>query len=681
MQAFVIIISLVVGIAYAYLLYSKSNPWLAWINWSLFIFRTLVVAILVWLLLSPEIKNTKSIEEKPIVAIAIDNSVSTKPFLDNSNFKQKLNSLTDKIKSKNFDVKIYDLTAQNIKTNIDSLKFNKKKTNISQMLVGIENENENQHLKTIVLFSDGIINEGFSPLYQNFKSNIISIGIGDSVVKKDLSIAQIDYNKYVNKNAKFPIKITIKKTGFKQVGSILTIKKGETKIEELPINFSPNEKQKDITIYSESAQEDYISYNFELKKIDEEVTYLNNVRNIYLETLKSQKKILVYAHAPHPDLRIINELISENKEYEVEINILGINEISQTKPDLVIFHQIPSSSTNFQNLVAEYKKNNIPQWYIIGNQSNLIQTNATLNGFKIMTNGQLDKVQPSFSSGFDKFIIPEELISRLADFPPIMVPFGEYNAASWEYVLVQKVGTVLTNKPLWAVNTSNNDSFQACTVADGLWQWSMIEKASFGNALLLQNLFQKTVQLLLSNKDKKKFQISPIKQEFDISETVSFQSESKNDIDEYVVGNEINLNLTHSSGKKLSYTFVNTGNALVFETTGLKEGRYNFIAKTNINKKEEIAKGIFLVIDTDIENINHTADFQILRQLSDKNNGSFYMQSKIEEIAKDKLFENAQSKLHAEESFFAPIEIKWIIFVAILLLFFEWAARKYFGSI
>jgi hypothetical protein len=71
-----ILLCLLVGAAYSYLLYSKEPVWGPNINKSLAVLRFIIVSFLCFLILSPIVKQVKNFIEKPILVVAIDNSES-----------------------------------------------------------------------------------------------------------------------------------------------------------------------------------------------------------------------------------------------------------------------------------------------------------------------------------------------------------------------------------------------------------------------------------------------------------------------------------------------------------------------------------------------------------------------------------------------------------------------------
>ena len=94
------ILTLLIGIVYAYFLYNKEDKIDSlWIKRILFLFRFLVVSFLCFLLLSPLVKSFLKQKEKPILIIAQDASSSVKDY----NIYENLSFLSEQTKE-DFDV-------------------------------------------------------------------------------------------------------------------------------------------------------------------------------------------------------------------------------------------------------------------------------------------------------------------------------------------------------------------------------------------------------------------------------------------------------------------------------------------------------------------------------------------------------------------------------------------------
>src|SRR6185436_8609107 len=87
--------------------------------------------------------------------------------------------------------------------------FNHPVSDINSVLRQIEAEYDGRNLASVVLVSDGIYNTGVSPLYSVFKTPIYTVGLGDTIQKKDLILNQVHYNKVAYQGNKFPIQAEV----------------------------------------------------------------------------------------------------------------------------------------------------------------------------------------------------------------------------------------------------------------------------------------------------------------------------------------------------------------------------------------------------------------------------------------------------------------------------------------
>ena len=207
---------ILVGIVYAYLLYRNNKFENKILIRLLFVFRSVIVSVLVFLLLNPFISNISTYEEKPIVVLAQDVSISCGGFEDSVFFA----SLSDKL-STNFDVIEY-----NYSEDVSEGFLSKKKgesTDISNLLDEVELKYSGRNLSAIVTSSDGLYNKGSNPLYHKFSKSvpIHTIAIGDTSVFKDVNISNVLYNEISFLDNISPIEVQIKTEKCK--GEILSI--------------------------------------------------------------------------------------------------------------------------------------------------------------------------------------------------------------------------------------------------------------------------------------------------------------------------------------------------------------------------------------------------------------------------------------------------------------------------
>src|SRR5690606_20605420 len=124
-----------------------------------------------------------------------------------------------------------------------------------------------------------------------------------------------------------------------------------------------------------------------------------------------------------------------------------------------------------------------------------------------------------------------------------------------------------------------------------------------------------------TTEDKRKFRSYPIRQEFSDTEAVVFESQVYNDIFEPVYGNAVEIEITSEDGSKNDFNYVISPGNTRYQIGGLKEGVYRYRASTVLNGKNESVRGEFIVVERQSELQNLTADFDLLRMLSQNTGG------------------------------------------------------------
>src|SRR5690606_8707993 len=112
---------------------------------------------------------------------------------------------------------------------------------------------------------------------------------------------------------------------------------------------------------------------------------------------------------------------------------------------------------------------------------------------------QPDRVFPSFSDNYDRFVFETEQRDFLRNLPPVAVPFGEYSIyPNAEIMLFQRVGNVLTDRPLLMTGMVG-DAKTAVMIGEGLWNWRLDNIKREGTEF--DQLFSKLVQYLAARED------------------------------------------------------------------------------------------------------------------------------------------------------------------------------------
>jgi hypothetical protein len=188
------------------------------------------------------------------------------------------------------------------------------------------------------------------------------------------------------------------------------------------------------------------------------------------------------------------------------------------------------------------------------------------------------------------------------------------------------------------------------------------------------------LQYLSSKEDKRKFRVYPVNNEFLVSDRILFEAETYNDIYEKIYGQKIDLKITNEKGNSVSYSFVNNEGSAKFEAKGLSQGIYKYYATTKLGGKVEASAGEFTVKEVLLEVLNTTADYDLLRTLSNQTKGKFYLAKDVDKATKDLSQNIAKSIIHTNEEFVELINLPIIFFFLLLLVSCEWFLRRYKGG-
>lgn len=659
-----------IGLMVALLLYSKKQiPWNKNLNVFLGFLRFSAISLLVILLFDPTIELNINNTEKPIIAVAIDDSESIALRSDSSQlgaFQKKISSLQNEL---DYQVETYLLSEKNT---FDG--FDQQSTNLSGLLSTVQNIHEFDNLKGIILISDGIHNSGNSPQYTNYPTPIFTVGMGDTIPPKDLSITKITNNKVAFEGNQFPIQVQLSNNGYEGEKIKLSLRKNNREIDSQLVELSNSNNQ--TTFIVDADQKGLNRYSIMASQIEGESSYENNQQDVFIDIIESSVKVLIVANAPHPDIAAIKRVLASSKNYQVDLYIKGLTEKPSVKEyNTIIYH-------NTLDVDASIEVKALGSWYILGNRTPINQVSNKLSFLNIIVkNRNDDKVRPSLNDNFALFEMETD-IDNIIDYPPIHVPFGDYQTSGpTNTFLYQKVGSVITDKPLMLFFDDGTEK-QAVTMNSGIWRWKLQEAAAFEESKFFDEMVLKTVQYLSLNVNKKRFIAEPRKKIFNAKETISIDTEVYNQIYERAYNQTIDITIKDEKGLSQSQQITNAPNNNTLRIGGLEEGIYSYKASVNIGGLEKfVEEGQFLVEENKLENVLLTANHDLLRNISRNSGGEYYHFNRFDEVTAQ--LKNAQYKglIKTEKSLLPLISALWYILIIILLLTIEWVVRKYSGTI
>lgn len=650
-------------------------------------FFSLFLALL--LLLSPNIKNKKNIVEKPVVVVAQDNSSSIlkskySTFYKNE-YKKRLNKLIESLKD-DYDVKLMSFGSEAMEINneeINKLSYQDYATDISDVFLKIEDKYSNLNLSSIILASDGIINKGSNTFkeIENLEVPVFTVAMGDTTIKKDLSISEVRFNRISYLNNKFPLEIVALAKKAKGSHSLVKVTKdGKTLFEE-GFNVDNESYSKSFATTLLADRVGISHYTISLKTIENEQTIVNNTRDIFVEVLDSRQKILLIGNSPHPDLSAIKQSIEKNENYEVKSFLFNDFPSSLKEYNIAILHQIPSLNPQHLKVIQKLKEANIPILFIIGSQTNISYFNSLSIGLTIIgSKTTLNSTTGSFNSNFTLFSISKETENILSKLPPLQSPFGKYQISPLTQSLVlQNVGASSTDYPLIAFINNVSERY-GIIVGEGFWRWRLQNFLINQTHEQTDEIIHKSIQYLATKIDRSRFRVicDEVCAE---NQPVIFDAELYNDSYELVNEPEVKLIIANNENKRYPFVFSRTSNAYHLNLGAFPEGKYKYIASTNYGNKAYKAEGEFHISSQNLEEIDLVANHNLLFNISERTTGKMIYPNEVEKL-KEMLSKRKDIKPIVHQSIINRklIDQWWYLSLIIALFVAEWFLRKYWGK-
>lgn len=677
-----IIVCIVLGVGYAFILYGTKYTWSKKINQGLFLLRAFFIALLAFLLIGPILKLTNNIFEKPTIVFLVDNSQSVRETLDSLERKKILEQLRKA--STSIEKAGYEVAIQNLLAKEMGSSFDQPTSDIAGAIRAVTSSFEGKNLKGIVLLSDGIYNSGASPLYSPLRIPINTIGLGDTTQRTDLVLKNLAFNKIAYQGNKYPLRAEVQCIGLvNQEIKVSVFQNGKLLTQQIKNSGSKSLLGFDFQLEANEKGLQQISVTVEPNPL--EINKRNNRLSAFIEVVEGKKKILVIAPAPHPDIKALRSVIEKNSNYEFILHIPGVQEaesglLQPGKADLIIFHEVMDRQRKTAALYAKLSKGPSSLLAIVSGGTDLRSLSA--NGLPLIfeNTSQQDEVTPMINPIFRDFGFAENIVNSISKYPPVAVPFGKFTfPANAGVLLYQRIGNVSTDRPL-ILTYDDNGRKTGVIVSDGIWRWRLNEFLESEKTVAFDEVFSKLIQYLSSQEDKRRFRSFPIQNEFTDSEPITFESQVYNDLYEQVYGNKIDLRIMDKNGKTTSFNYVTSPGGTRYRIGGMSEGIFKYEATTVLDGKQEIARGEFLVAAQNIESQNLTADFGLLRKLASGTGGKFYTSNQFNQLTDDLTNVEAQSLIHSEDSFKPLINLKWVFFILLLMVSVEWLIRKFLGA-
>lgn len=677
----------VISILLAVWLYKGRSAWLAEIaqKWKqlLISLRAASLFLLGLLFIGIIFQAFVYRDEKPVLVIGVDSSTSMLNYKDSASVKKKLDELILAAKnqlSDKFDIVPYQFGSE-LKP-FEKAEFKLLNTDLAKSIEQVRTDYFNRNLGGILMITDGNFNQGSNPVYAARKltlTPVYTIGIGDTIYKRDHFVKNVAANDLAFLNNEFPVSVDIEGNKMGKTSAQVTIELNGQVVASQTINYEDGLNDfKQVAFNLTAKSVGFQRYTVRVNRKDNEFNYENNSRSFYIEVVDSRSKVLILSDAPHPDMSAMKSVWDADENLEVKFFALSEWDRSLKNVDLIVWHE---AGRNTSKEIRDAVMNNaISKLLIIGPNSDRTSTTALGIGLGLPSSNQTDEVEGSVNKGFQQFEISEELVKAFKFFPPLKSKFGQMSTPNSADILTyQRIGSVVKKDPQVFFSKVNQYKY-GVIYGEGIWRWKMAEYARTESTVAFTELVSKIGQFLLVKQNSSPLRVN-LPKKFLKDENVIVNASFLNESLEQITTPTINFNLVDEKGKESKMQFGAIGDGYKLDLGQLKPGKYSWKANSKFAGKAHSKEGVFIVEDRNNEQMDTRANHTLLNQLAQNSGGKFNTLLNYQKSLDDLLNrKDLTSVSYQEASFNDLIEYWWVLLLLILLLGSEWFLRRWLGS-
>ncbi len=625
------------------------------------------------LLINPKFsKNEYTIQKSNLVVLA-DNSTSM------ATYKSQVTSILEELNGtegilKRFNVKSYRFGNELHELN-DSLSFLEKNTNISKSLSSIKDVYNNTNT-AVVLLTDGNQTIGADYGFQRntLKFPVYPVVIGDTTRYEDLSINQINVNKYAFLKNKYPIEVFVSYEGNATVSSVLNITvNGKTAYRET-LQLSNTNSTRIVNTLLEATSVGIKSVSVNLQPLANERNTVNNSKRVAIEVIDEKTNVAIISNILHPDIGALTKSIESNEQRSVSLKRPSVKLADLEDVDIFILYQPNATFKPVFDYIEQKKANS---FIIGGNKTDWTYLNTVQPEIRVEDGYPNQEIVPILNPSFSKFDISD---ISMADFPPLESDAGAVVVRGDKDVLATMMirGRDMRTPLLMAKEASAGKKI--ILFGENIWKWRMQSFRNDQNFENFDKLVSKLVLYLANNSSKNRLNI-------DYQRIYDGSSDSKitaTYFDEaFVFDSNTNISLkigSEETGFSKVIPMLLKKGYYEADLLGTPAGEYKFtVTVENDNRSKS---GSFIILDFDVEQQFLAADYKKLSQLAKGTEGVLYFPSELDslttQLSGSDRFAPTQK---GTKNVVSLIDFRILMALIVALLAMEWFVRKYNGLI
>ena len=663
-----IILCLTFSILLSYILYyDKKSKRILKKNLVLFLLRLFSLFFISLLFLEPISKSFVYKKDKPFFLVFVDATQSVSKYDLRNQVKGFISSHNKdlEIKTFHFSDKVYDGLPKN---------YNGKETNINSVFEFVKKKYLRKNVEGLLLISDGIINLGRNPIYNeaiNFFP-VYSVGVGDTSQITDIRIENVNYNPVSFQNSIVTLELIVSADNLLGNNFDAKLIFNGKNIQSFNFLVNENDFYKKIIYKVKLDSSGLKQFKFKVDSFENEKIISNNSFDIAIDVIESEYKILMLYDDVHPDASTIGKSLESDVNIDFKILSLSEENIQFSGFDLIIF----SGISGLEKLISEkIKKSEVPLLFLSNNEKDLFENFFDNISFDISDN--FFEVRPGLDTNFSSFKIDRNLINQFKSGPSLSTNKLKISGMKRpDIIFRQNLNGVTNNNPLILIERDGVS--KGIILAQNFWRQRMYDYKLNENYLKFDKFILDICKSLILSKIENKISI-------DYDKIVDINSKFNLKV------NKFNKNFELDNNEDLYFECSNNfGDTIRKKITKNKDyyqlnlklesiGKYTF--KVFSEDTLSYHSSSFIVEEIDYENKYTQANHKLLKKISKKSNGTFNNYSEFELLNEFVSKKNFVSESEIESVKSEDIKKnEWILLILLLIVTSEILVRRISGK-
>ena len=667
--------------------------------------RATALFIVLVLLFEPVLRRVEAEEEEPVLAVLVDASQSLAPSDSGGPGAEAVRAaLRDFPDVPRGEARFYafDREARPL-DGPDSLRFDGPRTDIAGALDRVEADLGGRNLRGVLLLSDGRYTAGRNPLYlaERFGVPIHTAVVGDTTRRRDVLVARVTTNEIAYVGVELPVQVAVRAEGFGGERATVALYEGGERLDAATVTLPEGGVEVTADLALTPEEEGLRRYTVAVTRFDGEVTVANNTETVAVRVLSAQRRVLVLAAAPGPDLSAVRQVLSTDPNAEVV-------PFTQRGPGTVYEGTPPADLSGFDAAVlvgypgrvadrallgrlADAAGRGLPVLFLLTRQTDLPALRATLGDV-------LPAVPQAIRPGFTEAALlptaagalhPVLALPSVAGGQVDRLPPAFANDSRWvpspdaRVLATTRVRGIALDDPLLLVRQRGR-SRSAALLASGTWRWLNLPADLEPLAGFYPGLMENLLRWLTTRDDDRPVRVRPVRALFDEGEPVQFTGQVYDESLAPVPDASVQLRIAAPDGTTSPFTMRPVGNGrYVLDAGALPEGDYTYAAEAErAGAALGEDRGAFAVGATAAEFRDLQADAALMRGIARRSGGTTVAVEDVPgfpaRLAAEGRFEPLVVERETETELW---EVAWWLALVIGLLSAEWVLRKRAGMV